>query len=291
MPRPLVLGLYAVLVVVWSSTWVAIKFGLEDTPPLLGAGVRFVLAGAVLLAVAVAQRRVLHTDWRLAALLALLPFAAAYGLIYWAEQYITSGLAAVLFGVMPLYVAMMATGLLPEERIDRRLIFGVAVAIGGLVVAFGEAINLGSERALLGALAVLAAPLASASGTIAVKLRAARLDAIVLNGWAMLGGGAALLVVSGPIESWGEAVWSAQAFAAIGYLALPGSALTFVLLTLLLRELPAVTMSYLPLLLPFGALLFGAALYDEPLTGPAVLGGALVAAGLLVAQWRGRAAG
>ena len=65
-----------------------------------------------------------------------------------------------------------------------------------------------------------------------------------------------------------------------------GTALTFVALTLLLRELPAVTMSYLPLLLPFGALIFGALLSDETITAPAVAGAALVAAGLAVAQWR-----
>ena len=64
-----------------------------------------------------------------------------------------------------------------------------------------------------------------------------------------------------------------------------GSAVPFVTLTILLRELPAVTMSYITLLLPFGALAFGAALYDEPVTLPAVAGAALVACGLLVAQW------
>jgi len=80
--RAVVWSLFAMLVVVWSSTWVAIRLGLDDTPPLLGAGVRFTLAGVVLLAITAARRRPLRTDVLLAALLGLLPFGFAYGLIY-----------------------------------------------------------------------------------------------------------------------------------------------------------------------------------------------------------------
>ena len=112
MPRPLVWTLYGCLIAIWSSTWVAIKIGLEDLPPLLGAGIRFGLAGLGLLVIARVMGRPLRTDARLAAVLALLPFAAAYGLIYWGEQYVPSGLAAVLFGVMPLYSAVLAALLL-----------------------------------------------------------------------------------------------------------------------------------------------------------------------------------
>ena len=93
----------------------------------------------------------------------------------------------------------------------------------------------------------------------------------------MLGGGALLLLTSAPAEDWGDARWTNQAVGSIAYLAAIGSAVPFVTLTILLRELPAVTVSYITLLLPFGALVFGAALYDERMT--AVAGAALVASG------------
>jgi hypothetical protein len=80
--------MYALLVAIWSSTWVAIKIGLEDAPALLGAGARFALAGVLLLAFAAAGRRPLRTDWVLVALLAVFPFAITYGLVYWGEQHI-----------------------------------------------------------------------------------------------------------------------------------------------------------------------------------------------------------
>jgi drug/metabolite transporter (DMT)-like permease len=287
-PRGLVWTLYAGLVLIWSSTWVAIKIGLEDLPPLLGAGIRFALAGAGLLAIAGVMGRPLRSDARLVGVLALLPFAAAYGLIYWGEQYVPSGLAAVLFGVMPLYSAVLASVALTGEPLRARLLAGIAVALAGLSLAFGESLELGHSRwALAAAIACAAAPLASAVGTVAIKRRGGALDAIVLNGWAMLAGGGLLLVVSASAEAW-VVTWSGEAVGSIAYLALVGSAVPFVTLTILLRELPAVTVSYITLLLPFGALAFGGAMYDEHITLPALGGAALVASGLVVAQWPAR---
>jgi drug/metabolite transporter (DMT)-like permease len=289
MGRGLIWTTYAMLVVIWSSTWVAIKIGLEDVPPLLSAGVRFAIAGAGLLAVARALGRPLRTDVRLATVMALLPFAAAYALIYWGEQYVPSGLAAVLFGVMPLYTAGLAAVALADEPLRARLLAGIGVAVGGLALAFGESIALGDAKwALLAAGACAIAPLASAIGNVAIKRRGHATDPVALNGWAMLGGGALLLIVSAPAEDWANAAWSTQAVGSIAYLAAIGSALPFVALTLLLRELPAVTVSYIPLMLPFGALAFGAALYDERVTIAALGGAALVAGGLVIAQWPGR---
>jgi drug/metabolite transporter (DMT)-like permease len=285
MSRVSVWSMYALLVAIWSSTWVAIKVGLGDTPPLLGAGVRFALAGVGLLVLARFSRRPLRTDFVLASILAALPFAATYGLIYWSEQYVPSGLAAVLFGVLPIYVAVIASVALRDEPLRARLFLGVVLALGGLIVAFSESVALGSDRyALVAAFACVAAPLGAAIGTVATKRRGARLDAMVLNGWAACGGGVLLLVASAVSESWGDASWTVSAVGSILYLAAIGTALAFVTLTRLLRELPAVTMSFLSLMLPFGALAFGALIEGEPLTFAELVGAALVAAGIAVAQ-------
>jgi drug/metabolite transporter (DMT)-like permease len=274
------------LAVIWSSTWVAIKIGLEDCPPLLGAGVRFALAGLLLLGFAAAQGRSLRTDRLLAAVLALFPFALTYGLIYWAEQYVPSGLTAVLFGVLPLYIALLGAALLPDAPLRVPIVVGVLIAIGGLALAFLESVELGTaEKAALGAVAVAVSPIGAAVGNIGQKLRAAELDAVVLNGWAMLGGGLLLLAASVLGEDWGEFVWSAESVGSIAYLVLFGSAVTFVTLTVLLRHITAMAMGFLAMILPFGALIFGAVLYDEAITARAVAGAALVATGLLIAQW------
>jgi drug/metabolite transporter (DMT)-like permease len=289
--RPVVWSLYALLVAIWSSTWVAIKVGLDDTPPLLGAGIRFALAGVGLLVLARLWGRPLRTDRVLAAVVGVLPFATTYGLIYWGEQYVPSGLAAVLFGVLPIYVALIASVFLRDEPLRARLLAGVLLALGGLVFAFSESVALGDSRwAAVAALACTVAPIGAAIGNVATKRRGAGVDALVLNGWAALLGGTLLLGASAVSENWSSASWTAGAVASIVYLAAIGTALAFVTLTRLIRELPTVTISFIALLLPFGALAFGALVDGEPLT-PAELGGAaLVAAGIFVAQWPGAAA-
>ena len=286
MSRAVVWSVYAVLVLIWSSTWVSIKNGLEDLPPLCGAGVRFGLAGVLLLGGAALARRSLRTDPVLAVVLGLLPFATTYGLIYWAEQHIPSGLAAVLFGVLPLYTALLAAVALPDEPLRARLLVGIGIAIAGLALAFNESIELGDdELAGIAAVAVVLSPVASAIGSVAIKLRGSALDALVVNGWAMLGAGVLLLATSAPTETWSDAAWTAEAIGSILYLALLGTAFTFVGLTLLLREMTAVATSFISVLIPFGALGFGALLEDEVVTRTALLGAGLVAAGIAVAMW------
>jgi drug/metabolite transporter (DMT)-like permease len=283
--RSAVWGLYGMLVLIWSSTWVSIKIGLEDCPPLLAAGIRFAFAGLALLVLTTAGRRSLRTDFRLATVLGLFPFALTYGLVYWGEQYIPSGLAAVLFGVLPLYVALLGAAFLPDQPLRAVVIAGVLIAIAGLALAFAESIDLGdADLAVAGAAALAAAPLGAAIGNISIKLRAEQLDPVVLNGWAMLGAGVLLLAVSALGESWGEAAWTGKSVGSIAYLAVIGSAVPFVGLTILLRHISAQAMSFLAMLLPFGALIFGATIYDERITARAVAGAALVATGLLIAQ-------
>jgi drug/metabolite transporter (DMT)-like permease len=276
--------LYSGCVLVWSSTWVVIAVGLDGVPPFLGAGIRFALAGVGVLAAARLTRRSLRTDRVLSATVGVLPFATTYGLIYWAEQYVPSGLTAVLFGVLPLYMALLAAVLLPDEPLRPRLLAGVGVAIAGLVLAFGQSLHLGGEHAALAATAIVLSPLASAVGNVSIKRRGAAVDPLAMNGWAMLTGGVLLLAVSALSEDWGAAAWSADSVFSVLYLAGFGTGFTFVTLTVLIRELPAVTTSFIALIIPFGALALGALVRGEAITGLAVAGALLVAAGIAVAQ-------
>ncbi len=191
----------------------------------------------------------------------------------------------MLFGVLPLYTAVLAALALADEPLRARLLAGVVISMSGLALAFAESLKLGdSNLALAGAVVVVLSPLGSAVGNVAIKLRGRALDAVVLNGWAMLGGGAVLLAGSAATETWGDARWTLQALGSMAYLAVVGSAVAFVVLTILLRELSAQSSSFIALLIPFGALIFGSLLYDEAITGRAVAGAALVVAGLLIAQ-------
>ncbi len=104
---------------IWGSTWLFIKLGLEDLPPLTFAGIRFVIAAAIVFALIAVRRIPLPTkrrDWMLLAVTGVLSFTLNYGLVFWGEQYISSGLAALLQSTLPLFGLIIAHFYLPGER-------------------------------------------------------------------------------------------------------------------------------------------------------------------------------
>src|SRR5947208_5867279 len=115
------------LCLIWGSTWLFIKIGLRDLPPLTFAGIRFVIASTILVSLALASRaRFPRTgsDWLIIAISGTLQFAFNYGLVFWGEQYIPSGLAAVLQSTFPVFGLVIAHFYLPHERITFPKVFG-----------------------------------------------------------------------------------------------------------------------------------------------------------------------
>ena len=113
---------------IWGSTWLFIKIGLVDLPPLTFAGIRFVIA-CIILALFIGLRRVplprARRDWLLLAVTGVLSFSLNYGLVFWGEQYISSGLAALLQSTLPAFGLIIAHYYLPGERMTLAKIAGV----------------------------------------------------------------------------------------------------------------------------------------------------------------------
>ena len=206
----------------------AIKIGLEDCPPLLGAGVRFALAGLVLLGVAAAQGRPLRTDWLLAAVLALAPVRVRLraGLLGRAVRAVR-GWRRCCSGSSRSTWRCSARVLLPDEPLRAPLVVGVLIGIGGLALAFLESVELGAaEKAALGAVGTARSRRSARRvGNIAQKRRAAR----ARRGRAERLGdarseGCCSWRPPALGEDWGEFAWSAESVGSIAYLALFGSA-------------------------------------------------------------------
>ena len=129
---------WLILCGIWGSTWLFIKLGLRDLPPITFAGIRFVIAAAILVLLALISRAPWprsRRDWSVIAITGTLQFALNYGLVFWGEQYISSGLAAVLQSSFPAFGLVIAHFYLPYERITTKKAFGVLLGVLG--VAFG----------------------------------------------------------------------------------------------------------------------------------------------------------
>src|SRR5437016_536088 len=144
---------WLILCCIWGSTWLFIKIGLVDLPPITFAGIRFVIAFAILVGLAQLRharwpRR--RAEWILIAISGALQFGLNYGLVFWGEQYIPSGLAAVLQSTFPVFGFVIAHFYLAQERMTLVKMLGVLLGVFGVAVIFSDQLSIAGKMALLG---------------------------------------------------------------------------------------------------------------------------------------------
>jgi len=278
--------IYVSLVVIWGTTWSAIQIGLETTPPLGGLALRFLLAGALLWCIARARGIPLGRQKYEKALWwinAALSFALSYGIVYWAAQWIPSGLVSVLFATYPLFIALFAQIALPGERLSRGEGVGMLLAFAGVVAIFSADFSaLGGRQGFIAAVVMLGSPAAAAIATIYVKRWGKTIHPFSLTAIPMLLAGAAMGGVALLFERGKTYVWDGPAIGVLLYLAVIGSALSFTLFYWLLAYLAAKRMALITYLVPLIAVTIGT-LRGERLTTRILLGSATVIVGVALA--------
>src|SRR5688500_3014322 len=191
-------ALYALLCLIWGSTWLVIKVGYGDLGPFNVAAVRFFLASAILAALVPyfgARWPRGRVEWALTAWVGLILFAADYGLIYWGEQFLESGLTAILFATLPLITVSFAHVYLPGERLTPRKLAGTLLAFFGVVALFGDHVRLDPAKTWP-MLAIVASAVCAAAAGVATKRHGHDLHPAALNAPAMFVGALALVAAS-----------------------------------------------------------------------------------------------
>ncbi len=286
-------GIYGMLCIIWGSTWLAIKIGLEGAPPLLAASLRFLIAATLLVVFSLGVRAPWprgRLEWSVVLFVGIVMFTFDYGLIYWAEANgVESALAAVLFATMPFQTALIAHGVIQEERLTAVKVAGITMGFGGIVLVFsGELGKVGPEKILPMLAVVLSATCASAA-SVAMKRWGRHASPYTWNAVAMAIGATGLLLWSlgagEPLEApgWPEGVLS------ILYLAVLGSVVAFVGYLRLLKTIPVTTMSFITFIIPIVALLLGYAVASEALHPMAGMGAIVTLAGIAIYSWKGKA--
>ena len=276
-----------VCVLVWGTTWAAIRVGLSGLPPFRGAAMRFGIAGALLLLVALVRGvplgRARHERWLWLAN-GVLSFGAAYGTVYWAEQWVPSGLASVIFATFPLCMAAVAHLLLPGESLGRCSVGGIVVGFAGIVVIFSEDLTLlGGPGTPLAALVMLASPVVSALASVVVKRWGQGIHPLSLTSVPMLLGAAILWGLSLALEQGQPTVWTRATVGSLLYLALAGSAAVFLVYFWLLKKMQATRLSLIAYATPVLSVLVGVVFLGEQVTLTTVLGSVVVVLGVVLA--------
>jgi drug/metabolite transporter (DMT)-like permease len=283
--------LFALLCLIWGSTWLVIKVGYGGLGPFNIAALRFVVAGTVMSALVPVLRAAWprgREQWSVVLVVGTLLFALDYGLIYWAEQWLESGITAVLFAVMPILTAIAAHVYLPAERLTPRRMGGALVAFLGVVALFGDSLRF--DPALLWPMAAIVASAGfAAMASVFAKRHGGALHPAALNAPAMMIGA---LLLAGTSLAAGDGLALPREPAgwwAVGYLAVLGSVVTFLIYFRLLKTWKATTMSYIAIITPVIALALGWLVRDERLTLWSLAGGVLVLAGVALAVAGNRA--
>ena len=283
-----VLLAFAIIYFVWGSTFLAIRVGVREVPPFLLAAMRFFIAGAVLYA----WMRLKGTpspsgrEWSAATFLAVLIFVLDYGLLFWAEQRVPSGIAAVVLATIPVFMAIAEIVFLRTQRLTARLGFALLVGLGGVAVLVGPSVTLGgSPVEPAGAAALIVAAVSwSIAAALSRKLPLPAAKAMS-SGAQMLAGGVLLLIAAAALDEFRgfrmQAV-SAEAWLALAYLIVAGSIIAFTAYVWLIHHESPTKVGTYAYVNPVVAVVIGYFFGGEALGARTILGTLLVLVSVVV---------
>lgn len=285
---PRAIGGFALITLVWGSTWLVIKDQVGTVPPSWSVVWRFLLAAAGMFVLALVRGdslRLGRAGQRLALLIGLLQFCLNFQFVYRAERYLTSGIVAVLFALLMVPNALLARSFL-GQRITRGFLIGSVIALGGIALLLLHEYRLappGGQVPLGVAFTMIALLSASGANVLQAGPQAHRHSPVALLAWAMLWGVAADVVVA--LALYGAPQFEPRAgyFGGIAYLALAGSVLTFPIYARLLRDLGPGRAAYSSVIIPVVAMLLSTLFEGYEWSVLAAAGSVLVGAGLVVA--------
>lgn len=281
---------FAIVYLVWGSTYLAIRVGVQALPPALFAGVRFLLAGVIMLLYAYARGGRLPVsarDWRNVAVTGVLMLVGGNGLVTWAEQWIESNQAALIVATSALWMAWMGTWGARGERLGGLTLLGLGLGFGGVAVLVQSGLSLRAGPPLAYA-ALSLAPVAWAAGSIWSRRAPVSCPPAMTAALQMLIAGVVLTgigLAAGEAPRW---TWDRDPMLVVLYLALFGSCLAYGAYFWLVHEVTPSSLGTYAYVNPAIAVVLGWWLLDEHLNPTQVAGTAIILAGVVIVTWAAR---
>lgn len=290
--RKLAFIAWVVVCFVWGTTYLGIRIALESVPVALLAGLRWTAAGAILILSAplMGQRLPPLATWGGIALVGFLLNVVGNGLVVWAEQYVASGLAAVVVAMVPFWSVSIETVLPGGERLTRRIVAGLALGFLGIVVLVWPELvrtDAGRNGFVIGVLALQVACFGWALGTTYTKRHPLRYGPIATAGVQMLLGGVILLGIATGAGEWQALTFTTRTAGAMIYLTLVGSIVGYSAYIYALQHLPISTVSLYAYVNPVIAVVLGTLVLAEPFNLRVIAAAALVLGGIVVVRSQG----
>jgi drug/metabolite transporter (DMT)-like permease len=275
---------FIILCLIWGSTWLAIKIGLEDAPPFWSASLRFCAAGIILLVInyfAKSQypRRTAEL-WQVA-WPGIFMYSLPYLLVYWAEMHIGSALVAVLFASFPFFIALFAIPLLKDEKLGFLAWAGLIIGFGGIVVIFYDSLQV-SDLVFGGSIAAVVGSASSAYSTVHVRARLHDYDFRVIAALQVILGTIFMLAVAVLTEPISSFKITAKSVLSLSYLTVFGTVVAFSGYYWILKKMRAIIVSMISFITPVIAIILGVMVGAEAINWLTAVGSALVLAGVVM---------
>ena len=278
---------YVILCFIWGSTWLAIRIGLESLTPIFSAGLRFTVASIFIYLLMKIKNIPLQTDrvsLYLYLMMGFFSFVIPFGLVYWAEQFVPSGMAAVLFAVYPFWVVIFSYIRMPGEFIGFYKIFGTLLGFGGIVIIFSDSFSGDLTSYLIGMFAVVLSGIMQAWIAVSIKKLGHHLHPLSMNFVPMVIAGISMLFIALFTEDLTTIQVDQNAVLSVLYLAFFGSVITFTSFYWLLKRINVVILSLIAFITPIVALILGYFIYNEDLSTRHFIGTTLVLTGVFWAN-------
>ena len=286
--RRLAVVAWIVVCIVWGTTYLAIRVALESVPVALVGGLRFTAAGLILIAALRLTGEPLPSlrSWGAIALSGFLLLVVGNGAVVWAEQYVASGLAAVLVAMVPFWNIVVEMIRPRGERPTVRTLSGLAVGFAGIVVLVWPELftDSGGNRFVAGVIALQIACAGWAVGTSFTKRNTASSSPAATSAVQMLVAGVMFLMIATATGEWGKLVFTVRSASGILYLVVFGSIVAYSAYVYALKHLPIATVSLYSYVNPIIAVVLGTVLLSEPFSVRTLVASALVFAGIAVVR-------
>lgn len=287
-----VLAAFFAIYFVWGSTFLAIRFAVETIPPLMTAGIRHTTAGLVLLAWAYARGFRFRTDyWKGALVLGVLFFVIGHGTLHWAEQYVNSGLAALLIATEPLFILVIGS-LLGTEHLNWKNGLGLFLGLLGVFLLTGR--DLDHRLVAVGLAAVLAGSVAWAVGVCVSPRLKLPDEPVARAALPVICGGILLLILAAVSGETGALHWSRvsrRSIAGLAYLIVFGSIVAFTAYMWLLQRTAPTLVATHTYVNPVVAILLGWLLASEPLTARLMVAATIILGAIVLIRQGARLRG
>ncbi len=287
-PRWKILLAFAIIYFVWGSTFLAIRVGVREVPPFLLAGMRFFAAGMALYLWMRAKGSASPSrpQWASATVLAVLIFLVDYGLVFWAEQRVPSGVTAVMLATIPVFTALAEIVILRTQRLTFRLAIALLVGLAGVSVLVSRSVGFGDapiERS--GAIALVVGAISWSLASVLARKLILPQSKLMSSGAQMLVGGILLLVAAasfGEFRSFHVREVSARAWFALAYLTVAGSIIAFTAYVWLIHHESPTKVGTYAYVNPVIAVALGYFIGGEALGARTILGTLLVLVSVVV---------